>query len=89
MDFIFSHNLSVLIQLYKHEYLIPTINHEHSTRYKININIDLPHVNKVFGQNSVFHAGLCLCRSLNINIDYFKSFELFKMYEKNHDQSKL
>jgi len=37
--------------------------------YKRNINIHLPHVNKVFGRNSVFHTGLSLCRSLNINID--------------------
>jgi len=52
-DFKCNYNLSVLIQLYKHKHLIPTINYEHSTRYKKNIKINLPHVNKVFGKNSV------------------------------------
>jgi len=78
-DFKYNYNLSVLIQFYKHKNLIPTINHEHSARYKKNIVINLPHVNKVFGKNRALHIGLSLCRSLNINIDHFKSFKLFKL----------
>lgn len=60
------------MHLFKHKNLIQTIYHEHSTRYKKNININLSHVNKVFGKNSVLHIGLSLCRSLNINIDNSK-----------------
>jgi len=58
-------------------------------KYKKNIIINLLHVKKVFSQNSVLHTGLSLCRSLNIAIDYFKSFELFKLYVKHLDPSKF
>lgn len=57
-DFKLNYNLSVLIPLHKHKHLIPTIYHEHSTRYKKNINIHLLHVKKVFDQNNVLHTGL-------------------------------
>lgn len=77
-DFKFNYNLSVLIDLYQHKNLIPQTDHDHNTRYKRNINICLPNLNKVFGQKSILNTGLNLCRSLNINIQHFKDVKIFK-----------
>jgi len=49
------------------------------------VNENLPYVKKVFGQNTDLHTRLRLCRSLSINFDHFKSFELLKMYDKHLD----
>ena len=64
----FNYNLSVLVDVCKHKNLIPTLDHEHNTRYKQNIDKLVLNLNKVFGQRSILYTGLYLCRSLNINI---------------------
>lgn len=74
--------MSVLIDLYKHKHLIPIFNHNHTTRFKQNINISLPNCTKVFGKRSTFYIDLHLCVSLNINIKNFKNLYTFKNYKK-------
>jgi len=80
---------SVLVDLYKHKKLITLLDHEHNTRYKKNINILLPNLNKVFGQHSILYIGLGLCSSLNININNFENGLLFKNYVKHLDLSTI
>jgi len=88
-NFKFNYNLSVLVDVYKQKNLIPTLDHDHNTRYKQNINILVPNLNKVFGQRSILYKGLYLCRSLNINVKNFKDVKLFKKYIKQLNLSNL
>jgi hypothetical protein len=72
------------VKTYKNKHLIICFNHDHnSTRYKQNINIPLPLYNKVFGQMSVLCNGFKLCQMLNINMNLFGNFKLFKSYIKS------
>jgi len=67
---------------YKHKNVISTLDHEHNTRYKQNINVLEPNLYKVFGQRSILYTGLYLCRSININVKNYKDIKHFKKYIK-------
>jgi len=88
-DFKYIYNFNTLIELYKNKHLIITMDHDHKTRYKYNINILLPSYNKVFGQMSVLYNGLKLCQTLNINIDDYCSLKSSKSCIKSLDLASI
>lgn len=69
---------SVLLLIYKHRNFVPICNHNVNTRFKKNININIPRCYKSFGLKSTLNTAITLCKDLKININIFNNCNHFK-----------
>jgi len=73
-----SYSRKCIITCIKHRNVVPICNHNISTRFRKNVNVNIPRLYKSFGLKSSLNTTIILCENLKININPFKNFYHFK-----------